>query len=67
MSQLQNLGDADMTLDEALETALHIEAVTSLEEDNKSRVSAIQSNKNNQLVSSINDLMQILQPNQSNR
>ena len=38
----KNLGDADMTLDRALERALHIEAVTRIEEeDNKPRVSAI--------------------------
>ena len=40
-----NLGDADRSLDEALERILHIEAVTSIEEeDNEPRVSAIQSN-----------------------
>ena len=64
----KNLGDADMTLDKALERALHIEAVTRIEEeDNEARVSAIQSNKNTQLVNSINDLVQTLQTNQPNR
>ena len=64
----KNLGDADMTLDKALEKALHIEAVTRIEEaDNKPRVSAIQSNENTQLVNSINDLVRLLQTNQSNR
>ena len=54
----KNLGDADMTLDKALERALHIEAVTRIEEeDNEPRVSAIQSNENTQLVNSINDLV----------
>ena len=43
----KNLGDADMTLDKAFERALHIEAVTRIEEeDNEQRVSAIQSNEN---------------------
>ena len=57
-----------MTLDEALETALYIEAVRSIEEDdNKSRVSALHSNKNNQLVNSIKDLRRILQTNQPNQ
>ena len=64
----KNLGDADMTLDKALERALHIEAVTRIEEeDNEPRVSAIQSNENTQLVNSINDLVQTLQTNQPNR
>ena len=61
----KNLGDADMTLDKALERALHIEAVTRIEEeDNEPRVSVIQSNENTQLVNSINDLVQTLQTNQ---
>ena len=64
----KNLGDAVMTLEKALERALHIEAVTRIEEeDNKPRVSAIQSNKNTQLVNSINDLVRKLQTNQPNR
>ena len=64
----KNLGDADMTLDKALERALHIEAVTRIEEEyNEPRVSAIQSNENTQLVNSINDLVQTLQTNQPNR
>ena len=64
----KNLGDADMTLDKALETALHIEAVTRIEEeDNEPRVSAIQSNENTQLIISINDLVRKLQTNQPNR
>ena len=62
------LGDADMTLDKALERALDIEAVTRIEEeDNEPRGSAIQSNENTQLVNSINDLVRTLQTNQSNR
>ena len=64
----KNLGDTDMTLDKTLERALHIEAVTRIEEeDNEPRVSAIQSNENTQLVNSINDLVQTLQTNQPNR
>ena len=64
----KNLGDADMTLDKALERALHIEAVTRIEEeDNEPRVSAIQSNENTQLVKSINGLVRTLQTNQPNR
>ena len=64
----KNLGDADMTLDKAFERALHIEAVTRIqEEDNERRVSAIQSNENTQLVNSINDLVRTLQTNQPNR
>ena len=64
----KNLGDADMTLDKALERALHIEAVTRIEEeDNEPRVSAIQLNENTQLVNSINDLVRTLQTNQPNR
>ena len=64
----KNLGDADMPLDKALERALHIEAVTRIEEeDNEPRVSAIQSNENTQLVNSINDLVRTLQSNQPNR
>ena len=64
----KNLGDADMTLDKALERALHIEAVTRIEEeDNEPRISAIQSNENTQLVNSINDLVRTLQTNQPNR
>ena len=44
LDQRNNLGDADITLDEALERALHIEAVTRIEEeDNEPRVSALQS------------------------
>ena len=62
------LGDADMTLDKALERARHIEAVTRIEEeDNEPRLSAIQSNENTQLVNSNNDLVRTLQTNQSNR
>ena len=57
-----------MTLDKALERALHIEAVTRIEEeDNEPRVSAIQSNENTQLVNSINDLVRTLQTSQPNR
>ena len=64
----KNLGDAEMNLDKALERALHIEAVTRIEEeDNEPRVSAIQSNENTQLVNSINDLVRTLQTNQPNR
>ena len=52
----KNLGDADMTLDGALERALHIEAVTRIEEeDNEPRVSAIHSKENSQLLNSIKD------------
>ena len=61
------MGDADITLDNAIERALHIEAVTRIEEDSEPQVSAIQSNKNTQLVNSINDLVQTLQTNQFNR
>ena len=58
----KNLGDADMTLDRALERALHIKAVTRIEEeDNESRVSVIQSKKNSQLLNSTNDLVRTLQ------
>ena len=40
------LGEADVTLNRALESPLHIEAVTRIEdEDNELRVSAIQSKK----------------------
>ena len=64
----KNLVDADMTLDQALEWALHIEAVTRIEEDdNKPSVSAIYSNENTQLIISINDLVRTLQTNQSKR
>ena len=60
----KNLGDADMTLDKALERALHIEAVTRIEEeDNEPRVSAIQSNEKTQLGNPINDLVRTLQTN----
>ena len=62
------MGDADLTIDKALERALQIEAVTTIEEeDNEPRVSAIQSNENRQLVKSINDLVRTLQTNQPNR
>ena len=57
-----------MTLDKDLERALHIEAVTRIEEeDDKPQVSAIQSDENTSLVISINDLVRTLQTNQSNR
>ena len=63
-----NLGDADVALDKALERALHIEAVTRIEgEEVEPRVSAIQSNENTQLVNSYNDLAGSLQTNQFNR
>ena len=63
-----NLGEADMTLDKALERALHIEAVMRIEEEDKEpRISALQSNGNTQLVNSITDLVRTLQNNQSNR
>ena len=64
----KNLGYEDVTLDRALERALHIEIVTRIEEeDNEPRVPAIQSNENTQLVNSINDLVRTLQTNQSKR
>ena len=64
----KNLVRADMTKDKALERAVHIEAVTKIEEqDNEPRVSAIQPNENTQLINSNNDLVQTLQTNQSNR
>ena len=64
----KNLGDADMTLYKVLERALHIEAVTRIEEeDNEPQVSAIHSNENTELVNSINDLVRTLQTNQPNR
>ena len=57
-----------MILDKALERALHIEAVTRIEEeDNEPRVSAIQSNENTQVVNLINDLVRKLQTNQPKR
>ena len=63
----KNLVDADLTSDKALERALHIEAVTRIEEEhNEPRFSAIQSNENTQLVNSINDLLRTLQTNQPN-
>ena len=47
----KSLGDADMTLDKALERALDFEAVTRTEEEDKEpRVFAIQSNENTQLL-----------------
>ena len=53
-----NLGDADMDLDKALERALHIEAVTRIEEEcNEPWFSANKLNKNSQLVYSINQLL----------
>ena len=68
LNQRNNLGDADITLDEVLERALHIEAVTRIEEeDNEPRVSALQLIEDTQLVKSINDLGRTLQTNQSNR
>ena len=64
----KNLGDADMTLDRALERALHIEAVTRIEEEDKEpRVSATQLKKNSQLLDSINEFVRTLQTNQPNR
>ena len=64
----RHLGDADITLNKALERALHIEAVTRIEEeDNEPQFSAIQSNENTQLNNSVNDLVRTLQTNQSNR
>ena len=63
-----NLSEADLTLDKTLERALHIEAVARVEEeDKKTRISTIQSNKNSQLVNLIYDLVRTLQTNQSNR
>ena len=57
-----------MTLDKAIERALHIEGVMRIEEENnEQRVSAIQLNKNTQLVNSIYNLVSTLQTNQSNR
>ena len=42
----KSLGDADMTLDKALERALHIEAVTRIEEEyNEPRVSLLPSSR----------------------
>ena len=64
----KNLVDAGMNIDKALERALHIEAITRIEEDdNQPRISAIQSNESTQLVNSINDLGLTLRTNQSNR
>ena len=64
----KNLGDVDMTLDKSLERALHIVAVIIMEEeDNKPRVSAIQSKQKFHLVSWTKDLVRILQTNQSDR
>ena len=64
----KNLGDADMTLDRALERALHIEAVTRVEkEENEPHVSAIQSKENSQLLNSIIDFVRTLQTTQPNR
>ena len=64
----KNLDDADMTLEKALERALHKEAVTRNEKEyNEPRVSAIQSNENTHLVNSSNKLVRTLRTNQSNR
>ena len=64
----KNLDDADMTLNRALERALHIEAVTRTEEkDNEPPVFAIQSKENLQLLKSIIDLVRTLQTNQPKR
>ena len=63
-----NLGHADITLDKALERALHIEAVKRIEEeDNEQWVSAIQSNQNSQLVNLIKFLERKLQTNKSKK
>ena len=57
-----------MTLEKALEGALHNEAVTSIEEeDNEPGVSEIQSKEKTQLVNSVNDLLRKLLTNQPNR
>ena len=62
------MGDADITLDKALKRALHIEAVTRIEEEyNEAWDSAIQSIENTLLVNLINDLLRTVQTNQSNR
>ena len=54
----------DMTLDKALERALHIEADTRIDvEDNEPRVCVIQLNENFQLFNSIEDLVRTLQTN----
>ena len=61
------MGDANLPLDKTLERALHIEAVTRIEEKDEPRISAIPSNEKTQLDNSINDLVRKLQINQSNR
>ena len=64
----KNLGDADMALDKALGRALHIEAVTRIEEqDSEQQFSPINSNEKSQLINSIFDLLRTLQSKKSNR
>ena len=64
----KNLGDVDMTIEKALESAIYTEAVTRiLEENSDPRVYAIQSKKNSQVVNSINHLVRTLQTSQPNR
>ena len=61
-------GDGDMILGEALERAIHIEAVTKFEEvENEPLFPAIKSNENFQLVSPINNLERNLQTSQTYR
>ena len=60
----KNIGDAGMTLDKALERALHIEAVTRIEEEDNEPRFLDYINENTRLVNSINDLVQTFQTNQ---
>ena len=64
LNQRRKLGDADMTLDKALERALHVEAVSKIEgEDKDPPVSAIKSKENTQLVNLTYHLVRTLQTN----
>ena len=58
----KTLSDAEMNVDKALERALHLEAVTRIEEeDREPRVSAVQPDLTQKLVESVGELVRALQ------
>ena len=64
----KTVGDAEMNIERLLETALHFEAVTRIEEEDKEpRVAMLQPDKNDKLIESVNQLVEALTVSRDSR
>ena len=64
----KTIGDAEMNIERILEMALHLEAVTRIEEEEKEpRVALLQPDNNERLINSVNQLIEKLSLSRDSR